>query len=95
MSKSLVYQGQNFIDKVLETTGSTVNAFEMSILNKVSLTDNVTIGEELQVSKVTRKGVVAVFNKKRPASVIINRAGEDEGNDGIGYMAIGNNFIVR
>lgn len=95
MSKSVVYQGQNFVDKVLETTGSTENAFEMSILNKVSLTDNVAIGQELQVSKVTRKGVVGVFNQKRPASAIISISETDEENEGIGYMAIGNNFIVR
>lgn len=95
MSKNIVFQGQSFIDKVLETTGSTENAFEMSILNGVSLTDNVAVGQVLQASKVTRSGVVEVFNQKRPASAIINIAGEDEENEGIGYMAIGNNFIVR
>lgn len=94
--ESKVYQGQNFVDKVLETTGSTENAFEMALLNGVSLTDNVAIGQELQTSNPTRKGVVRLFNNKnRPASAIINRPVEDEENDGIGYMAIGNNFIVR
>jgi hypothetical protein len=94
--KDKVYQGQSFIDKVLETTGSTENAFEMALLNGISLTDNVAIGQELQVSSTTRKGVVRLFNsKKRPASAIINIVGADEENDGIGYMAIENNFIVR
>jgi len=95
MSKSIVYQGQNFVDKVLEATGSTENAFEMSILNGVSLTDNVAVGQELQVSKVTKKGIVGVFKKKRPASGTISTPGVDVENDGIGFMAIGNNFIVR
>lgn len=94
--KDKVYQGQSFIDKVLETTGSTENAFEMALLNGISLTDNVAIGEELLPSSATRKGVVRIFNKNnRPASAIINSAEKDEENDGIGYMAIGNNFIVR
>ncbi len=94
--ESKVYQGQSFIDKVLETTGSTENAFEMALLNGISLTDNVAIGQELQASGATRKGVVRLFNNKnRPASAIINIASEDEENDGIGYMAIGNNFIVK
>lgn len=91
-----VYQGQNFIDKVLETTGSTENAFEMAILNGVSLTDSVAIGQELLPGNITRKGVVKIFNNKnRPASAITDPAEADEENDGIGYMAIGNNFIVK
>lgn len=94
--KDKVHQGQSFIDKVLETTGSTENAFEMALLNGISLTDNVAIGQELLPSSATRKGVVRIFNNKnRPASAIINSAEEDEENEGIGYMAIGNNFIVR
>lgn len=95
MSKSVVYQGQNFIDKVLETTGSTENAFEMSILNGVSLTDPVVIGQELKPSKVTKKGVVGVFNKKRPASGVVSISKAEAENEGIGYMVIGNNLIIR
>lgn len=94
--KDKVYQGQSFIDKVLETTGSSENAFEMALLNGISLTDNVGIGQELVSSSATRKGVVRIFNKNnRPASAIINSTEEDEENEGIGYMAIGNNFIVK
>lgn len=94
--ESKVYQGQSFIDKVLETTGSTENAFEMALLNGFSLTDTVTIGQELQASGATRKGIVKIFNaQNRPASAIRTIAGEAVEQDGIGYMAIGNNFIVK
>jgi hypothetical protein len=96
MSNPKVYQGQNFIDKVLESTGSSENAFEMALLNGFSLTDDVVIGQELQSSRVTRKGVVSIFKKdNRPASAIRTIAGAAIEEEGIGYMAIGNNFIVR
>lgn len=92
----IVYQGQSFIDKVLETTGSSENAFEMALLNGFSLTDDVVIGQELQSSRVTRKGVVAIFKKdNRPASALRNNYDAVVENEGIGYMAIESNFIVK
>lgn len=92
----IVYQGQNFIDKVLETTGSSENAFEMALLNGFSLTDNVVIGQELQLSRVTRKGVVSIFKKdNRPASALRNKFDAVAENEGIGYMAIESDFIVK
>lgn len=97
MNDKIVYQGQNFIDKVLETTGSDENAFEMSLLNNVSITDDVIIGEELKVTPVTLKGIVRIFEQNnRPASGTLSafEAGQDPGLSGIGNMIIENNFIV-
>jgi len=91
-----VYQGQNFIDKVLETTGSSENAFEMALLNGVSLTDSVAIGQELERSMITRKGMVKLFNaQNRPASALEKKRPTAPGNEGIGFMEIENNFIVQ
>lgn len=95
MSKNKVYQGQNFIDKVLESTGSSDNAFEMSILNGISLTNSLAIGQELQASKVTKKAVVRIFTQKRPASALRNNFDAVAENEGIGYMAIESDFIVK
>jgi hypothetical protein len=38
--ESKVYQGQSFLDKVIEMTGSVDNAFGMAIENNVSITDS-------------------------------------------------------
>lgn len=68
-----IYQGQSYLDKVMELTGSAENAFEMAILNGRSITDDVVIGQELKSSAVTRKRVVALFNGfNRPATDIRN-----------------------
>lgn len=94
--KDKVYQGQNFIDKVLETTGSTENAFEMALLNGMSLTDSVAIGQELQPTRVTRKGMVKLFDSRnRPASAIEKKPGIEPENEGIGFMEIGTTFIIQ
>jgi hypothetical protein len=96
MSKKIVYQGQSFLDKVLETTGSIENAFEMGLLNGISVTDDVIVGSELKIGTIT-KGVIADFFNalNRPATGI--SAADLQGMNpvlGIGTMRIGSTFIV-
>lgn len=95
MSNKIVYQGQSFLDKVLETTGSIDNAFEMSIVNGICITDDVVIGEELKATSVTVKAAVSIFNEKMRPSTGLRKTDESfVGNLGIGKMIIGKNFIV-
>ena len=95
MNSATVYQGQSFLDKVLETTGSVDNAFAMAILNGTSITDDVVIGQELKATAVTLKSVVSIFNeKKRPATAITMEQLQEIENNGIGFMQIGTTFIV-
>lgn len=95
MSNAKVYQGQSFLDKVLETTGSIDNAFAMAILNGMSITDDVVVGQELKATGATLKSVVSIFNnKKRPATAITMEQLQEIESKGIGYMRIGTTFIV-
>lgn len=67
-----IYAGQSFLDKVIETTGSIDNAFEMALLNKIAITDDLTVGSELKVSKITNQFLVNYFNENnRPATNVI------------------------
>lgn len=69
MSKETLYANQTFINKVVECTGDIENAFAMSILNGLSLTDEILIGTELIKSEVTNKTVVSYFTEdNRPAT---------------------------
>jgi hypothetical protein len=72
MSKTIVYNGQSFLNKVLESTGNISNAFEMALLNNVSITDNIAIGTKLEISEITNNYIVDFFNEdNRPATNII------------------------
>jgi hypothetical protein len=96
MNDKIVYQGQSFLDKVLETTGSIENAFEMALLNGVSVTEDIGIGQELKVSPVTNKVIVDLFGEfNKPATMVTAIQIELIENLGIGKMAIGSTFIVR
>jgi LysM repeat protein len=71
MSKAMVHAGQSFFDNVVETTGSVENAFEMAILNGISITDDIKVGTELKISKITNNAVANFFNEtNRPATAL-------------------------
>lgn len=95
MSKK-IYQGQSFFDKVIENTGSIDNAFEMTLLNGISITDDVVLGQELKIGGLINKSVVAFFGEmNRPATGVSEYQSELIESLGIGSMTIGSTFIVR
>ena len=94
--KSKVYQGQCFLDKVLENSGSIENAFAMALLNGTSVTDDVVVSQELKSSPVTNKVIVALFGEfNRPATGVTKNQIELIESLGIGSMTIGTTLIVR
>lgn len=84
-----VYQGQNLLDKSLETSGGLVNLLELAILNNISVTDDLTIGNEIIVNKNIKN-----LENRRIATAITLQQIEQTPIIGIGTMIIGNNFIV-
>lgn len=90
-----VQSGQNFIDKVLEITGSDENAFAMALANNRSVTDDVIVGQEFTKVAVTRKGIVRLYKENnRPISGSLQTVDTVEDTLGIGTMTIGTNFII-
>ena len=95
MSKNTAYQGQCFLDKVLELTGDIENSFAMSLLNEVAITDDLVLGKEVKASAPSKKKIVAFFDEyNRPATNFNAIQQESISNNGIGYMIIGKNFII-
>lgn len=92
---SKVYQGQSFLDKVIECTGGVENIFEMALLNGISITDDLFIGQVLKPSLITNKLIFGLFGElNRPATMITQSQIEEIENGGIGAMIIGTDFIV-
>ncbi len=91
----MVKPGQSFLDKTVQLTGSIDNVLAMAILNNVGITDVLTVGGSLKASGVTKQTVVRFFNAAEPATLFTGATGGDiTDNDGIGFMAIEDNFIV-
>jgi hypothetical protein len=95
MSK-IVKQGQGFVDKVVELTGSFDNVVAMAVINDKSITEPLIIGEELESINPTNKRVTNFFNKyNQPATGMTQSQIDLENNIGIGEMIIATTFIVE
>jgi len=92
---STVFNGQSLLDKAIETTGDIENAFDMAILNGISMSQDLPIGIELKVATITNKTIVSFFTDfNRPATAISTLDKQQIESLGIDYMIIEQNFIV-
>jgi hypothetical protein len=92
----IIKQGQSFLDKVTQFTGSFENALENAILNKVSITDDAIIGNSLVYGKITNKMVVqSIHPEREPATSAVYDDAVVLNDMGIGNMIIGSTFIIR
>lgn len=95
MSK-IVKQGQSFLDKTTQLTGSAENALAMAILNNKSITTDLNIAEEIVSTPVINKTVVSFFSaNSEPSTAVTKQQLVDIEELGIGKMKIGDTFIVR
>ncbi|OBX20953.1 MULTISPECIES: hypothetical protein [Bizionia] len=95
MSKKTLKQGQSFLDKVTQLSGSIENALKESIANGVGITDEIPIGVNVEITEVTNKRVAAFFNQfNEPATAISTEQLNEIENIGIGTMIIEDTFIV-
>lgn len=94
--ESKVHQGQSFLDKVIEMTGSVDNVFAMALENNVSITDSLAIGTLLTYSGSVTKSISTLFNDINRCATAITKQTHEliVADDGIGAMVIENNFIV-
>jgi hypothetical protein len=94
--ESKVYQGQSFLDKVIEMTGSVDNAFGMAIENNVSITDSLAIGTILTYSGTITKSISSLFKDSNRCATAITKQNHEliVADEGIGAMIIENTFIV-
>ena len=95
MNKSIVTQGQNILDKAMEMTGSIEGAFDIALMNGVSITDDRKIGDEICAGEILTSVVVAIF-KNRPLSTSLTVSDKELLNNpcGIEFWVIEGDFVV-
>lgn len=91
----VVDQGQSLIDVAIQHLGDATGAFDLALVNGLSITEKLVPGRLLIPSEVLNPGLVKYYldNGYRPATYI-TEAGEVELPRGIDYWAIGIDFIV-
>ncbi|MBF2707530.1 hypothetical protein [Flavobacterium soyangense] len=94
----VVNHNQSLLDLVIQENGNVATAFELALLNGISLTDPLIPGQELNFVKsiLADDEIVSYFKNKK-----VKIATGFQNNEtllpqlGIGQMAIGSTFIVR
>lgn len=91
----VVKQGQSFLDKVTQLTGSYEHALAAAVLNNRSITDTPVIGEIFIMPSNINNKAIAFFNcLNEPATLATAQQVDAIENLGIGKMTIGSTFII-
>lgn len=95
MTNIIVKQGQSIFDIAIIYTGSMDTAFEIALLNDISIAQSLETGSVLQVPEIKKKKITELFNEKnQPATgnTIVNIV---PSKGGISYWAINIDFEVQ
>ncbi|MRX40410.1 hypothetical protein GJU43_14070 [Flavobacterium sp. LC2016-23] len=94
--QSTVLHNQNLFDISLQVNGNVLTVFELALLNGISPTDNINPAQKLEVvkSELIVQEVVDYFINKQHVIATGGVDGLEVRPTGIGYMIIGNDFIV-
>lgn len=68
MRTTKAQQGQTFFDVVIESTGSITNAFDMAMVNNLSVTDALFSQMDLVVFGTEKNVITQLFQINKPAS---------------------------
>ena len=88
-------QGQNFLDLVVQQSGSFEEIINAAVLNDMSLTDNISIGTEVKNQNIKDLDNINILNQNsKPATAFRGNVDEISKQEGIRYWTIGKTFII-
>ncbi len=96
MKKLTVLDRQNIFDIAIQVAGNTEAAFELALLNDLSITDNMEVGLELTTVEKTNRPVADYYDAKqlKPATAATDEQFNEITGEGIGFMGIEIDFKV-
>ncbi len=89
----IIKKHQNIVDFTTQQAGSVEALFAVAVLNGISITGNVEPGTLLKIAAPLDKKVVADLIKYE-VDIVSDQVVEAAIQGGIGFMQIGNDFIV-
>jgi hypothetical protein len=90
-----VLQGQSIFDIAIQELGSAEGAFDLAVLNGISITDELTPGQELALPTVVNKQIASYYaNKGLKPATALTLTNMPAALGGIDYWAIETAFMV-
>lgn len=97
--RTTIHNGESLLDIALRECGSFEAAFALSERNGIALTDDLTVGQELEIAPedVDSSEIVAALAARgaRPATAVSADEAALVPWGGIGFMGIETDFIVN
>ncbi|ROH98416.1 hypothetical protein EGI16_21515 [Chryseobacterium sp. G0240] len=94
MQRTKIKRGQSLIDIVIQGTGSITDLIQTAIINNRSVTDNLSINDQITTGSVVNNDQVMQFISNPPATSISSQSIFEQ-EKGIGKMKIGINFKIN
>ncbi|MFK7099467.1 hypothetical protein V3471_00530 [Flavobacterium oreochromis] len=97
-SKAIVLSNQSLFDVAIQHTGNVKTLFDLALHNNLSITQELKPSNELVVKTVNASKEVSNYlrtTNEQPATALTQTQIEVLQPQGIGYMIIANDFIVR
>ena len=89
-------QGQNFLDLVVQQSGSFEEIINAAVLNDMSLTEPLSIGTFVKNQNIKDVDNVNILNQNNnPATAVRGNVDDIATQEGIGYWTIGQTFIIN
>lgn len=96
--KIIILHNQSLLDLALQHTGKVENAFELAMVNELSITDSVEAGERLELPEniAQERDILAYYQAKniQPATAVSHTGNTINKPEGISYWAINQDFKV-
>ena len=93
----IVLERQSLIDIAIQCCGSAEAAYDIALLNNISITDELTAGRELNIPTAVNASVVSYYTQKgiKPATGITTEAENALIGEGIEYWALEYDFVIN
>lgn len=90
-----VIESQSLFDIAVQESGSFLAAFELAVLNNISITDTLTPGQIIETKAPLNKEVYDYFKSRQlQVATALKQSQEQTQQRGIGFMRIGVDFKV-
>ena len=89
----IVLEGQSLLDIAIQCCGSAEAAYDIAVLNGLSIADDLTAGRELTIPAAVNSSVVSYYTQKgiKPSTAI---TATTEDSEGIDFWAIEDDFEI-
>ncbi len=96
MEKVKVISGQSLVDIAVQECGGIASLVDLAIANNISVSDDLEAGTELLINSLSDADVKRYYRERNinPATALTEEPEVEEQPQGIGYWAIGVDFVV-